>query len=301
MHCVVTLVERDYLYGACVLYNSLIRNGFEGLYVIGYRNRDSLPARPLQALEQQSSKVQFIELNTPLHFTNFKPAFIRQVLDSQPECMAITYIDPDIVVDAPANWILSWCEGGPAACADVNWWMPAQHPTRRQWLARTGLKASHQLELYFNGGFLSLLREDRGFLDLWKQLIEQNEDKAIPLNVQGEIGDWRRGGRWLPFFTPDQDALNIALMAWKGPITALGPDVMGFSGAAFMPHALGTPKPWQKHYISDTLKGKPPRQVDKLFWAYAGYPLEPFSNLFVALKVLCIQLASLLGRFYQRR
>lgn len=301
MHCVVTLAERGHFYGACVLYNSLIRNGFAGQFVVGYRDRHLLPQHLLIAMAQESAKVHLVELNTRTHFTNYKPAFMLQVLESLPECTAITYIDPDVVVDAPCPWILSWCEGGPAACADVNWWMPAQHPTRRQWLEITGLKTNHSLDLYFNGGFLSILRSDKGFLALWQKLIEDNEDINCPLHVQGEIVTWRKDGRSNPFMAIDQDALNLALMHWQGSITTLGPDVMGFNGYPILPHAVGDGKPWIRSYLRGSFVGKPPRVVDKLYWKYADGPLQAFDKHIIQRKSLSLKLASLIGRFYWRR
>lgn len=301
MHCVVTLAERNYFYGACVLYNSLIRNGFDGRFVVGYRDRHLLPQQPLAAMEREAGRIHLVELNTRTHFTNYKPVFMRQVLASFTDCTAITYIDPDIVVNALCPWILSWCEGGPAACADVNWWMPAQHPTRREWLKITGLITSHNLDLYFNGGFLSILRSHSGFLDLWQKLIEDNEDIDCPLNVQGEIGSWRKDGRSNPFMAIDQDALNLALMHWQGPITTLGPDVMGFNGYPILPHAVGDGKPWARSYIRGSFLGKPPRVVDKLYWKYADRPLLSCGKRSAKWKSLTLKLASLIGRFYRRR
>jgi len=46
MHIVVTLVERDFIYGACALLNSLTNNGFDGKFVIGYRDHEGMPAKP---------------------------------------------------------------------------------------------------------------------------------------------------------------------------------------------------------------------------------------------------------------
>lgn len=300
MHCIVTLVERDFLYGACVLYNSLLQNGFRGLYVIGYRQSELLPASARNAFKQYSGNVAWIELDTPLHFTNFKPHFMQQVIESYPECTTITYLDPDIVVNCPFHWINSWSEGGPAICGDVNWWMPANHPTRHQWLARTGLKVRHQLDLYFNGGFLSLRRDDRAFLDLWRDLIECWGSSDNPVDGKGDIGAWRKGGRWLPFMSPDQDTLNVAAMCWEGSITTLGPDVMGFAGFGELPHAIGSDKPWHRNYLLKALQGVPPRYVDKVFWNYASHPLQAYKKWFLAYKKMTLVFSSLSSRIYRK-
>jgi hypothetical protein len=165
---------------------------------------------------------------------------------------------------------------------------------------QTGFDIKHHLDLYYNSGFLSLRREDRRFLQLWESLITQYGSTDNPIDGNGELGNWRKGGRWLPFMTPDQDTLNIALMAWAGPITTLGPDAMGFVGAALMPHAIGTPKPWQKHFTFNALQGKPPRQVDKLYWSYANSHLHTHGFTLTTLKRLSISIASFIGRFYRR-
>jgi hypothetical protein len=301
MHFVVTLAERDFLKGAAVLYNSLVRNSFDGVYVIGFRDRPLVSRSSFDSLANVGNQVRLIELETPLHFTNFKPHFMRQVLESYPECTTITYLDPDIVLNCPFQWIGSWAEGGPAVCGDVNWWMPSNHPTRRQWILRTGCKVHHKLELYFNGGFLSVKREDLAFLDLWKELIDHWGNSDNPLDGKGEISAWRKGGRWLPFMTPDQDALNIAVMCWQDSITTLGPEVMGFAGFGELPHAVGSKKPWQRNYLLEALRGTPPRYVDKVFWTYADGPLMPFSRLTLAITKMMLNITTAISRFYRRR
>ena len=300
MHIVVTLAERDYIHGALVLFNSLLRNGYEGLFVIGFRNATSMPIKPLRALQEQAQNADWLELDTPLHFTNYKPAFMREVLDRYPECEKITYLDPDIVMDCPFDWISSWSDGGPAVCGDVNWLMPSQHPTRRQWLQFTGMDVHHHLDLYFNGGFLSLRRQDSGFLQLWHDLIERSGNAGNSLDGKGDISEWRKGGRWLPFMAIDQDALNVALMVWPGPVTTLGPDVMSFTAYGELPHAHGSNKPWRRRYLLEALQGKPPRFVDKVYWAYADAPYSAYSRLAIWLRRLEIKLASFIGRFYGR-
>jgi hypothetical protein len=300
MHIVVTLAERDYIHGALVLLNSLIRNGFDGCFVIGYRNATEIPLRPLRALREFGARVHWIELDTPLHFTNYKPTFMREVLDRYPEAIKITYYDPDIVMNCPFDWIASWCDGGPAVCGDVNWMMPAQHPTRRQWLELTGMQVHNHLDIYFNGGFLSVRRRDRNFLQLWQELIERWSAAATPLDTKGDIGDWRKGGRWLLFFTPDQDALNIAMMVWNGPVVTLGPDVMSFAAFGELPHAIGSNKPWRRRYLLEALQGRPPRHADKVYWAYADSPKSAFSKHAIRLKRIELKLASFIGRFYSQ-
>ena len=230
MQVVVTLAEKDYLFGACVLYNSLVRNGFKGLFIVGYRKDPLLSSnKSFSELSKADSSVQLIELTTERHFTNYKPNFMMEIFERFPHCSSVTYIDPDIVVNGPADWILSWSNNGPSVCSDVNYWMPDNHPIRNQWLEITGLSKYHALDLYFNGGFVGVNRGCIQFLNLWMKILD-DAGKSVHLNTEGDILKWRDGGRWHPFFAVDQDALNIAVMCWHQSITTLGPDMMSFSG-----------------------------------------------------------------------
>ena len=81
MHFIVTLVENSYLIGALALFNSLHRNGFTGTFIIGYRSYENLPQRSLQALEHHRDlNIVLLELDTPIHFTNYKPQFMKMVI-----------------------------------------------------------------------------------------------------------------------------------------------------------------------------------------------------------------------------
>lgn len=300
MHYIVTLAERSYLLGVAALYNSLISNGFNGRLVVGFENSEYFPKLPYLHLQAEGNKVVWMKLNTKMHFANYKPTLMLDVLREFGDCEKVTYIDPDIVLHAPFSWLNSWCDGGPVVCSDVNWWMPADHPTRREWQQLTGLPIHHRLDLFFNSGFVSLRREDREFASLWENLIIQYGSLNVPLDVKGEIGDWRIGGRWLPLFSPDQDTFNMAISHWDGPITTFGPDAMGFNGPPILAHAIGGAKPWERNFLLYALKGIPPRVVDKIYWRYASKPIMTVTEFNLMLIKLSLSLASLLGRFYRR-
>jgi hypothetical protein len=301
MHIVVTLVEGDFLKGACALFNSLVSNGFSGKFVIGFRDHAGMPKDVIDAISKSASaRIDWMRVETPMHFGNFKPWFMQDVFERFPEARKVTYMDPDIVCLCPFDWIDSWSDGGPTACADVNWMMPPNHPTRHEWLRLSGLTAQRELELYFNSGFLSVRREDAGFLELWADLIKGIGSRDNPLDGEGDIAQWRKGGRWLPFFSPNQDTLNLALMAWPENVTTLGPDVMGFSATGVLPHALGANKPWRKAYLSQALCGTGPSQADKMFWEYADSPVQVFPWWKVAAKRVAVAAAAALARFYRR-
>jgi len=299
----VTLAERDFLYGAAVLLNSLVRNQFSGRFIIGVRPDARLPKDVVEALERAhitGVEVELRRIDTTYHFTNYKAEFLLEVSQQFSNCLKLTYMDPDIVVCCPFEWIDTWSDGGPAVCGDVNWMMPADHPTRREWLAISGLSAQRRLDVFFNGGFLSVRREDLGFVKLWSDLIEKFGGRDNSLEGKGDIADWRHGGRWLPFFSPNQDTLNLAAMTWAGRLTTLGPDVMGFLGLGLLPHAVGADKPWRKNYLTQALAGRPPTQADKAFWDYARTPVPVVSRSKATVRQLALQAASFIGRFYCR-
>jgi len=308
MHLIITLVERDFLVGAAVLYNSLVRNGFDDLFVVGVRDVAKLPVdlyRRFDRYARDTKSVELVKVETDEHFTNYKPHFIQDVFAARPAVSKITYIDPDIVCACPWRWMDCWCENGPAMCGDVNWWMPSDHPTRWEWkkyLAKEGLTTRKHLDLYFNGGLVSLLRRDEGFLKRWKAFTQIAVTAQGGIPTTGDIGAWRQGGRESTFHTPDQDALNIAAMSWEGGISTFGPDAMGFApGVILLPHAVGPGKPWQRNYLTDALRGRTPRLVDRAFWSNALGPVSVASLASVRAKKLAIALGAALGRVYRRR
>ncbi|NBB79003.1 MAG: hypothetical protein GVY36_06085 [Verrucomicrobia bacterium] len=308
MHAVITLVEGHFLNGAAALYNSLVGNQFNGVFIIGNRGRDTLPKTTLDLMESLPANlppIQFIQVETNWHFTNFKPAFIRQVFDSHPEFDAITYLDPDIVVCGPWPWLGGWCQHGPAVAGDVNWRIGPNHPTRHEWTAllrAVNLDARQCPETYLNGGMVSVRREDLAFIELWQRIIEEVGANDNPLDGVGDISAWRQGGRWNPMHTPDQDALNLAAMAWEGSLSVLGPDAMGFApgGPPLLAHAVGPNKPWERRHLSEALRGKPPRFVDKAYTDHAVSPIPVHGKASHRRRLRALKAAALIGRFYRR-
>jgi hypothetical protein len=306
MHGVVTLVEKDFLYGAAVLYNSLIKNGFKGIFFIGFRNHKSMPQDLLWCMKKIPTsfpRIEWIELNTDWHFTNYKPRFMLDLFKQYPQLTKITYFDPDIVFSGcPWNWLANWCAHGPVICADVNWHLPRNHPTRYEWEAlgnKEGYIKSRDLDYYFNGGFLAIHRKDYQFLVIWKNFIKISLELQKNLPATGEIDSWRIGGRENLFHTPDQDSLNIAAMVWPDPIASLGPDAMGFvAGISLLPHAIGPNKPWRRNFLLDALKASPPRLVDKVFWSYTLNPITVFPRFRTFINNILISLSSFICRFY---
>ena len=313
MNIVVTLAEGSYFQGACVLFNSLVAHGFEGVFVAGCRSLEDVPPKQKLAIELFRCRAseacaacwEWFPVETSLHFTNYKPQFMHQVLEAYPECSSIVYLDPDIVVCAPWHWIETATEYGPVMAADGNFWLPPMHPTRHEWsnlIELAGHRCQHSLDLYFNGGLLGIRRRDRAFLDLWSHFIEQFGGITNPLDARGDLGDWMQGGRWNTMIGNDQDAMNMAAMAWPKSLSTFGPDLMAFAGGwVALPHATGSAKPWRRHYLREAFAGQSPRRADKEFWTHAAEPIVVYPKLTIQLQNSAVALASFMGRIYRRR
>jgi hypothetical protein len=121
------------------------------------------------------------------------------------------------------------------------------------------------------------------------------------LSVQGDIGHWRTAMRSNPSLTPDPDALNMAAMSLNGCLSTFGPDAMGFaSGPLIAPFAVGSNKPWRRRFLTESILGKPPHLVDKIFWQYAGHPIAICSRGTIAVQRAKLTLAAFVGGFYRR-
>jgi hypothetical protein len=99
----------------------------------------------------------------------------------------------------------------------------------------------------------------------------------------------------------DQDALNIAIMYTKSPLTSLGPQGMGFIFGASMAmyHAVGE-KPWRGSFLLRALRGMPPSGAMKYFLTQVDAPIRAYSPIELWAKRLACSLATLIGRFYRR-
>lgn len=311
MYIVVTLAEGKYVEGALVLFNSLVANGFVGKFIVGVRSLEDLPSKVSTSITSAIQKniilndqLSIICAKTNLHYTNFKPRFMLDVFDSYPDCRVVAYLDPDILCLGDCNWILNASADGPVVAADVNWQLPRNHPTRYAWhrlISKAGKSSFQDFDYYFNGGMLVLNRKDKSFLELWYHYILAYGSIGAKLDAVGEISSWRNNSRANPMFSPDQDALNMAMISWPGAVCTFGPDMMGFShGDTYLPHAIGSIKPWNKAIMLDTLRGNPPRLVDKSYWKYSDTSVRVYTRSLIVIKRLQIRIASFIGRFYRR-
>ncbi len=303
---VCTLFEGEYHFGLAALINSLVRNGYHGSIAVGYRGALPPWLKQLKPLEDDGSyevssgvRIDFILLDTPVHFTHFKPQFMLQLIGERRGCKYIYYFDPDIVIACAWSFYAQWVRHGVALCEDVNALMPENHPTRCEWremVAPLGLRNPVPLRSYYNGGFIGLPTSCSGFLHRWQQIQRLATSRGLDLR------DFAKGHRTNPFNKGDQDALNIAAMYTEYPLTTLGQEGMGFGyGEIAMYHAIGAPKPWRKNMLVSAIQGMPPTGADKAFVANLANPIRLYSSLGRARRRTECRLGAALGRFYGRR
>lgn len=303
---VATLFEGEYERGAAALINSLSAHGFRGSVWCGIRGPRPKWFPPNGDCMQMDSGVtiRIVDLDTPMHFANYKPYFLNQVAAYDLNVAAVIYSDPDIVVKCDWKFIEDWCSFGIAAVADECWNFPASSPIRRRWLrlcAELGLdtdstSTENSLNIYCNSGFVGVPRDHFHFVELWMEVQEAliatglDESQFMPADSNGTI----RG--------LDQDAFNIALMRNADHLSLLGPEGMDFaSGGSVLSHATGQPKPWELSAIRSSLSGRPPSKSYRAFLDYAVGELEALPPSSVRRRVLAYKIARVIGAFYRRQ
>ena len=320
---VCTLFEGGYHRGLAVLANSLHANGFEGRIFAGHR--EALPAwadghEADAALGWAGARrlavgggpaLHFLPVETASHFTNHKPDFMLSVLDGPgADADGVLYLDPDLFLDWPWSYVLEWMECGVALCEDVNSPVSANHPRRAGWRRHFGTSAERVTERYVNGGCVGVLREQRRFPEVWREL----QRRMFAVTGGGErvgIGSTKGGhterGFAECFDKTDQDALNAAVeRCAEVEVSILGKEAMAFApGRCVLPHALGRDKPWDRPFLSMALncrRGRAVRLVDRLYWTkYAEGPLRPHTGPTIRRKRWALAVASAIGRFYRKQ
>jgi hypothetical protein len=321
---ICTLFEGHYHFGVAVLVNSLYKNGFRGEIYAGYKGK--LPAWASNATVDNSNtsqfenvkllsvtegiKIYFIELTTKSHLTNYKPDFMLSVINGPAKnADAVFYFDPDIVQVAPWTFMEEWVKCGVAVCEDVNSPLEELHPKRVYWrnyFGKFGQQLRYKSNIYVNGGFVAVTKNDFDFLNRWCEVQENmaieiggldiaifNKGKKIPT---GNMNDFYAFGK------TDQDALNATLELYQQKASYLTKEAMNFApGLSIIPHAIGRSKPWNKSLLKVWLKkGHKPSLVDKLFWSNALSPINAYTKQSVKMKMFKIGIVSFLSRFYKK-
>ena len=317
---ICTLLEGDYHLGLGVLVSSLCRNGFHGKVLAGYRG--ALPAWAEgftgSGLKDKtlvvSSKVSltFLEIRTDDHFTNYKPRFMLDLLDQfSADVTTLVYTDPDIVFDTPWAYFEEIISSELVLCEDVSSPLGRNDPRRFGWKNYfPEMIFPSRDDVYVNGGFVSVPRRMRSFLEKWNDVTDRILENLGGRNIVGHGGVDAFSGQTISdygyagcFSKTDQDALNIALdLFGNESAMILGRSAMGFGGArAIIPHAIGSSKPWRRQYLVESLLGKPPSAVDKAFWRYAGGgPIALFPKLDLFRTGILVNVAALIGRFCRK-
>ena len=304
---ICTLFEADYHLGLAAFLNSLVRAGYAGTVWAGYRGAlppwlDQLQRADPEADEYWiAGQVQlvFLKIETNIHLTNYKPEFMLKLLRNQArDCKYLWYFDPDIFLNAKWSFFDDWQGYGVALCQEiVDNILPANAPLRQRWMrlaASIGFADPQPVDCYYNGGLVGVATEHAGFLEAWKSLIELAGASGCDLTRM------MPGNREMPFHASDQDALNIAAMYSKYPLTTLGPQGMGFiPGEAIMYHTVGQ-KPWRGSFLLRALAGNPPSNAMKFFFTQARSPIRAYSAAGYAAKKFACSAAALIGRFYRR-
>lgn len=304
-HTFCTLGEGDYYHGVAALLNSLVQNGFVGVFVIGWRGApppwlDALESHPDGGWRVGAVRVRLELIDTPWLLAHVKPSFMLDLLDRlEPHSSVVWYADPDLVIDAPWSFFERWALQGVALCEDNCFPKLAPHHfLRRAWTAfaheHLGLELDATMSCGFNSGFVGVRRDDRVVLETWRCALEVLPSIGVPLD------QLKPGTRLDPFHGTDQDMLNLAALAHPCSVSSLGPEGMGFSpGMNVMWHAADAPKPWRRNYLVDLLcHGRGVGNAHRRFWDYAQGPVRSWSDLQWRCRRLSLWGGVVLSRFY---
>jgi hypothetical protein len=306
---ICTLFEGDYQFGLGAFVNSLVRSGYTGTIWAGYRGGPPTWLDQLEPVRNESSsymvtnqvRLTLVPLQTDLHFTNYKPQFMLDLLAGPASaCGYLWYFDPDIFVRCPWVFFAEWQNHGVALCQEiVNNILPPDSPLRHQWMrtaASIGLSDPRPLNYYFSGGMVGVPASHRDFLDIWRRILERADAEGCDRKIFRTAD----AGREMPFYASDQDALNVAAMYTEDPLTTMGPEAMGFVHSGFtMYHAVG-PKPWRSRFLRRALAAVPPTAADKFFLTQVSSPIRVYSPIQLRIKRLACSTAALIGRFYRK-
>jgi hypothetical protein len=306
-HVVCTLAEGSYFYGLAALANSLVRAGFKGSILVGYRGN-----RPawLEGLKKDSTVdaylvtsevcLQLIEIPGTWHLANHKGRLIKQIFhEIVPSADLVYFFDTDIVITHAWSTLAGWARDGVVVALDMaDTYMPPHHVYRRAWkaLAAKINRKCRDFTGYVNSGCVGINRQFAEFAEVWTLLMEELEREGADMN---KMKNWT--GR-LEFARMDQDVLNATIMATDTPIALLSAEAMGwFPGTGeIMPHAMVWKKPWVRNYIFDALRGFPPDRIYRTYWQFVEGPIRPFGEWDLKRKKTALKIARLIGFFHTR-
>jgi hypothetical protein len=311
---ICTLFEGNYHYGLASLTNSLFANGFRGDVFIGYKGVIPFWANSAEAENNinwdgaklyspiEGVNLYFLPVNTKEHFTNYKAEFMLKLWDGPAKnAVGMFYFDPDIVIKCNWSFYESWKSMGVCLVNEIVWNdMPSNHPKRMMWrkvAEKAGCPILNNLSSYINAGFIGISKENIGFLEILKNLIDVSKEH---FSFNAELF-FQSNNDYGLFKVGDQDLLNLAAMCSSFPLSIVGPEGMDFIGGGWiMSHAVGSPKPWNKNYFMSSLNGLKPTNADKEYWKYCNFPIQLMSSFKVEFKKASIKTSSFIGRFYSK-
>ena len=103
----------------------------------------------------------FETIESSRHFGQFKPEFLKRVIDQGIAGHNIWYFDPDITVRCGWGFFEMWVRHGVCLCQEIAMGtMPSRHPIRAEWM-RMAREAGwseprRDQERYYNSGFVGL-------------------------------------------------------------------------------------------------------------------------------------------------
>ncbi len=301
---IASLYEGHYHHGVAALINSAIAIDFDGLFIMGYRDRVPPWAQNLTAVGEGEyavgkARIIFYREEAPRHLGYQKPFAALKIFERFPEIETLFYADPDITFLAPWQFFQDWANLGIALVEDSNFpKVQSNHPWRARWknlLSSAGLECdSTGVDSYANGGFFGIRREDKDFLKTWADVTLAYEASGKSTESFEMVERWKA-------VVGDQDLLAAAMMSWTGPFSIIGPEAMGFTGYFFiLSHAIEAPKPWDKSYFLDALKGIPPSAAGSYFLQSSSGSIQSFSKSAYQLRKLDFLAAKLISRVWKR-
>ena len=214
---IISSYEGHYHYGVAALINSAVAVGFDGLFIIAYR--DSLPpwvqnltSGDNEQYSLENTRIYFQREEPPRHFGYQKPFAALNIFERFPDVETLFYADPDITFMAPWRFFQDWADLGVALVEDSNFpRVQANHPWRAAWknlLGLAGLEGhSVKSDCYVNSGFFGINRRERVFLRIWA-------DVTLAYEASGKsTKSFQMANRW-EGVVGDQDLQAAAMMAW---------------------------------------------------------------------------------------
>ncbi len=299
---IFTLYEGHYHQGVAALLNSVLLSGFAGEIIVGYKGK--LPDWTEHLNKKVKDKyelgpyvtLEFIKISTEFHFGYYKPFFLKQLLENNPNKENFYYFDPDIIVNCNWTFFTKWISHGVALCLDNCFpFISSKHPWRNDWLQLDGANTSTSINFYVNSGFIGINRNHSILIDKWIELTEKYR------LIGGDISQFEKEGT--RSFKGDQDLLNASISVIKNlNYSIIGQEAMGFTEPAYiMYHCANSIKPWKRNFTFDAItKGIRPSNAEKKFFTLTKYPIKIYKAQIYLFKKIDILFATIISRVIAR-